>query len=133
MGRAARGVKAISLKKGDEVISMDSVIKGTTILTATENGFGKRTKIDDYRITNRGGKGIITIKITEKNGPVIGSLQVTEEDEIMLITNKGRIVRMKAKGISQMSRNTQGVRLLRLEEDEKAVAVTRLAETEDEE
>jgi len=133
MGRAARGVKAISLKKGDEVISMDSVIKGTSILTVTENGFGKRTNIDDYRITNRGGKGIITIKITEKNGPVIGSLQVTEDDEIMLITNKGKIVRMKAKGISLMSRNTQGVRLLRHEEEEKAVAVTRLAETEDEE
>jgi len=133
MGRAARGVKAISLKKGDEVISMDSVIKGTSILTVTENGFGKRTNIDDYRITNRGGKGIITIKITEKNGPVIGSLQVSEDDEIMLITNKGKIVRMKSKGISRMSRNTQGVRLLRLEEEEKAVAVTRLAETEDEE
>ena len=95
----------------------------------TANGYGKRTELAEYRVQTRGGKGIITIKTTERNGPVVAVATVTEADEVMLITNQGMLIRMPAKGISVIGRNTQGVRLITLEsKDEQVVAVARVAE-----
>ncbi|KPJ60489.1 MAG: hypothetical protein AMJ42_01455 [Deltaproteobacteria bacterium DG_8] len=130
MGRTARGVRGMTLDKDDEVIGMESIGEGATILTVTENGFGKRTNTSEYRIQGRGGMGIITIRTTARNGNVIGMKQVTNEDEIMLITNYGKIIRIKIKGISVIGRNTQGVKLFGVEKDEKVVGIAHLAEKE---
>jgi len=132
MGRATRGVKGISLGKGDQLISLD-VISGpnASLLSATENGYGKRTAVEEYPLHHRGGQGVITIKTSERNGPVMGVLQVTDEDGVMLITSGGKIVRLHAKDIRVLSRNTQGVRLVGLEPGEKVAAVSRLAEAEE--
>lgn len=131
MGRTAQGVRAIKLRKGDRVEGVELVNPGATILTATENGYGKRTATEEYREQNRGGIGIIGIRITSKNGPVAGCLQVADDDQIMLITNKGKIIRMEVKDISIIGRATQGVRLIGLEKGEKVVGVTRVAEKEE--
>src|SRR6185295_11609286 len=109
MGRTAYGVKGITLDEGDEVVSAEVVEKGTTLLTVTENGYGKRTEETEYRVQGRGGKGIIDIKTTERNGKVVGLVQVKDGDEVMLVTNGGMLIRMKAKEISVIGRNTQGV------------------------
>jgi len=130
MGRNTRGVRGITLGKDDEVIGMESIGEGATILTVTENGFGKRTNTSEYRIQGRGGMGIITIRTTARNGNVIGMKQVTNEDEIMLITNYGKIIRIKIKEISVIGRNTQGVKLFGVEKDEKVVGIAHLAEKE---
>jgi DNA gyrase subunit A len=111
---------------------MELLRPGQTILTVTEHGFGKRSPLDDYREQNRGGQGIITIKTTARNGPVVGILQVSDEDEIMLITSEGKILRLRVKGIPTMGRNTQGVRLMEPGEEEKLVSIARLAEREEE-
>ena len=133
MGRIAYGVKGITLSEGDEVVGAEVVEKGATLLTVTERGFGKRTKESEYRTQGRGGKGIIDIKTTARNGQVIGLIQVKEEDEIMLMTNAGTLIRMAAKEISVIGRNTQGVRLIALEnEEEKVVGVSRLPEIAEE-
>ncbi|MFZ5468113.1 MAG: DNA gyrase subunit A [Myxococcota bacterium] len=130
MGRAAYGVKGITLEEGDYVVGADLVEKGTTILTVTENGYGKRTEEGEYRVQGRGGKGIIDIKTTERNGRVVGVAQVKDEDEVMLVTNGGMLIRMKVKEISVIGRNTQGVRLISLESaSEKVAAVSRLPES----
>jgi DNA gyrase subunit A len=137
MGRSARGVKGITLEEGDEVVSAEvlSGADGTgqgmpTILTVTANGYGKRTELAEYRIQTRGGKGIITIKTTERNGPVVAASCVLDIEEVMLITNRGMLIRMQAKGISVIGRNTQGVRLITVEsKEEQVVAVARVAET----
>ncbi len=131
MGRTAHGVKGINLGKGDCLIGMEILEPGATILTVTENGYGKRTEAVQYRSQKRGGKGLINIKTTQRNGKVIGIKQVVDEDEIMIITNRGKIIRMKVKDISAIGRNTQGVRLIGLGEGEKAVGVARLAEREE--
>jgi DNA gyrase subunit A len=131
MGRQAYGVKGITLEEGDEVVGADVVEKGNTILTVTENGYGKRTEEAEYRLQGRGGKGIIDIKTTERNGKVVGLVQVTDGDEVMLVTNGGMLIRMRVKEISVIGRNTQGVRLIRLEEEEKVVALERMAEKEE--
>ena len=133
MGRGARGVIGIRLEEGDHVVSMallnpDS--KGA-MLTVCENGFGKRTDGEEYRVQNRGGVGIITIKTSERNGAVVSLLTVSPDDHLMVITDKGTIIRMPVKGISVVGRNTQGVRLVRLEEGERVGAVERLAEHEE--
>jgi DNA gyrase subunit A len=129
MGRGAYGVKGITLDEGDEVVSAELVEKATTILTVTENGYGKRTQEDEYRVQGRGGKGIIDIKTTDRNGTVVGAVQVRDEDEVMLVTNGGMLIRMKVKDISVIGRNTQGVRLISLEsQQEQVVAVSRLPE-----
>jgi DNA gyrase subunit A len=129
MGRAAFGVKGITLEGQDEVVSAEVVEPGKAILTVTQRGYGKRTEEAEYRVQGRGGKGIIDIKTTERNGPVVGVAQVSETDEIMIITNKGMLIRTPVKGISVIGRNTQGVRLITLEsEDEKVVGVTKIAE-----
>ena len=133
MGRQAYGVKGITLEDGDEVVGADVVEKDTTILTVTENGYGKRTEESEYRQQGRGGKGIIDIKTTERNGKVVGLVQVTDKDEVMLVTNGGMLIRMKAKEISVIGRNTQGVRLIALESaDEKVTGISKLPESEDE-
>jgi len=97
----------------------------------TENGFGKRTPLDEYRLQSRGGKGIITIKTTERNGCVVDIRQVTDENDLMLITDQGKIIRMPVAGLSVIGRNTQGVRLMVTEEQERIVAVARLAEKDE--
>ncbi len=133
MGRSAFGVKGITLEAGDEVVSTEVVEKDTTLLTVTENGYGKRTVEAEYRTQGRGGKGIIDIKTTERNGRVVGAVQVRDDDEVMLITNKGVLIRMRVKEISCIGRNTQGVRLITLEDaTEKVVGVSRLPKVEGE-
>jgi DNA gyrase subunit A len=133
MGRTAVGVIGVRLEKKDQVVSMEVLREKATVLTVTENGYGKRTDSDEYRVQGRGGSGIITIKTTDRNGPVVGVRQVTDDDDVMLITNRGKIIRMKVKGISVMGRNTQGVRLIQLDSGEKVVAFAKLAEKEEEE
>ena len=132
LGRASRGVRGITLSDGDELVGMEIVGEVSTILTITENGFGKRTATSEYRGQSRGGKGVITIKTSDRNGRVVGSLQVTDEDDIMMITDRGKIIRMAVKGISVIGRNTQGVKLIGMAPQERVVGVARLAEKEDE-
>ncbi|MFN0061830.1 MAG: DNA gyrase subunit A [Myxococcaceae bacterium] len=133
MGRTAYGVKGITLEDGDEVIGADVVEKGTTILTVTENGYGKRTEEPEYRCQGRGGKGIIDIKTTERNGKVVGIAQVKDTDEVMLVTDGGMLIRIKAKDISVIGRNTQGVRLITIGENEKVAGISSLPEVSGEE
>lgn len=131
MGRTAYGVKGITLEEGNEVIGMETITPDSTtsILTVTEGGYGKRTPVGDYRVQGRGGKGIISIKTTEKNGPAVGFLQVRDGDEIMLMAAQGKVIRCRVDDIREVGRNTQGVRILELEDDrDRVVAVARLAE-----
>ncbi|MFH1758896.1 MAG: DNA gyrase C-terminal beta-propeller domain-containing protein, partial [Pseudomonadota bacterium] len=135
IGRTARGVKGITLGKNDFLVSMDIITPGTlgaAILSVTEKGFGKRTPIEDYPLQSRGGKGVITIKTSPRNGNLVGVQQITEQDEVMLITDKGKIIRLRGEEISVIGRNTQGVKLIELEPGERVMAVTRLAEREEE-
>jgi DNA gyrase subunit A len=128
MGRVASGVRGMDLRDGDELVGMEILAPGATVLTVTENGFGKRTPLDDYRVQNRGGMGIITIRTSERNGKVIGIAQVVDDDQVMLVTNGGQVLRCKVKSISTMGRATQGVRVMDLAEGEKLVGMARLAE-----
>ena len=128
MGRVAAGNIGIRMGPDDEVVGMDILREGATILTVTENGYGKRTITDEYRRQARGGKGILTIKTTERNGPVIYSWQVIDEDQLMIITGHGKIIRLRASDISVIGRNTQGVKLIDLGEGEKVVSVAKLME-----
>jgi DNA gyrase subunit A len=130
MGRTAHGMRGIKISKDDEVVGMELVAPHTQILTVTANGYGKRTQASEYRIQNRGGSGIFTVKRTQKTGDVIGIKTVVEEDELMLISNKGKIIRLRAVDIPVQGRSTQGVRLITLEEGERVVAVAKLAEKE---
>jgi DNA gyrase subunit A len=132
MGRAAAGVKGLELRGGDEAVGMEIVRPGKSILTATRNGYGKRSRLEDYREQNRGGQGIITIKTSERNGPVVGILQVDDDDEIMLVTSAGKVIRMAAGGIPVLGRNTQGVRLMEPGDAERIASIARLAEDEEE-
>jgi DNA gyrase subunit A len=132
MGRATRGVIGIRLGKEDQLMAMEVVGAGTTILVATENGFGKRTKVEEYTIHNRGGQGMMAMKLTEKTGPIVGVLQVGENDQIMLISDHGKIIRMKVSDISIIGRVTQGVKLIDVEKGEKVTGLCRLAEDEEE-
>jgi DNA gyrase subunit A len=131
MGRTAYGVKGIQLDEGDAVVSLEVVRAGGTVLTVTRNGYGKRTSLDEYRLQNRGGKGLINIKTSERNGPVVGVNFLRGEEQVMLITEKGMIIRLNTADISTIGRNTQGVRLIQLEEGDHLVSVARLAERED--
>jgi DNA gyrase subunit A len=110
---------------------MEILSPGATILTATVRGYGKRTPLDDYRVQNRGGQGIITIRTSDRNGDVVGVAQVLDDDEVMLITGGGKVLRCRVSGISTMGRATQGVRLMDLGPGEEVVAVARLAERDD--
>jgi len=107
---------------------MEAIKEGETILTVTENGFGKRTKTEEYRRQSRGGKGILTIKTSERNGHVVYSYQVSDQDQLMIITERGKIIRLRAADISVIGRNTQGVKLIDLAEGEKVVGVAKLME-----
>jgi DNA gyrase subunit A len=154
MGRAAYGVWGIDLEKGDYVIGMattikpgapappkekvegepeviDVAVKGDLILSVTENGFGKRTPADEYRLTNRGGKGVINLKTTERVGKVVGIAQVDEKSEVMLISHYGKIIRMDSTTIRESGRNAQGVRLLNMEPGDKVAAAVVIAPEEE--
>ncbi|HYN03279.1 MAG TPA: DNA gyrase subunit A [Vicinamibacteria bacterium] len=131
MGRTAYGVKGIELDEGDAVVSLQVVRAGGTVLTVTRNGYGKRTTLDEYRIQSRGGKGLIDVKASDRNGPVVGVNFLRGEEQVMLITEKGMIIRLNTAEISTIGRNTQGVRLIQLEEGDHLVSVARLAERED--
>lgn len=132
MGRNTAGVRGVRLGKGDEVVGME-VLTGdqSPLLTVTEKGYGKRTEVPEYRVQSRGGTGIFTCKITERNGPVVGVMQVVEGEDIMLVTNKGKIIRTSVAEISIQGRNTQGVRLINVEAGEQVTSVARLAEKEE--
>ena len=125
IGRVSQGVIGIRLEEGDEVIGMESVIAGgqATLLAITENGFGKRTELDEYRVQIRGGKGVITYKITPKTGKLVGVRIATEDDDVMLITDTGTIIRLKVKDISVLGRSTQGVTLMRTNDGGKVVSI----------
>ncbi len=134
IGRTGMGVRGIKLGKNDKVVSMTilhSDNKDQTLLSVSENGFGKRTKVSEYRLQSRGGKGIINLKVTEKTGSVISIKLVSDQDELMIITTKGTLIRTKIKDIKTIGRNTQGVRLIKLKEGEKVSAVARIAEEDD--
>jgi DNA gyrase subunit A len=133
MGRTARGVKGVDLGKEDAAVSLAVVRPGGTILSVTAHGFGKRTPVEEYRLQGRGGKGLIDIKTTRRNGPVVGLKSLRGEEQVMLITEKGMIIRLSTADISIIGRNTQGVRLIQLEEGDRLVSVARLAEREDDE
>jgi DNA gyrase subunit A len=131
MGRAAYGVKGIELEAGDEVVALEVVAAGGTVLTVTENGYGKKTSLDEYRVQSRGGKGLINIKTSGRNGKVVGVKFLKGDEGVMLITEKGMIIRLNTADISTIGRNTQGVRLIQLEEGDHLVSVGRLAEREE--
>jgi DNA gyrase subunit A len=128
MGRTATGVRGVALADGDEVIGMEVIHPESSVLAVTANGYGKRTRIEDYRVQRRGGQGIINIKTTARNGPVVGVTQVVDGDDVMLITDAGKVLRCAVDGISTMGRATQGVRVMNLSSDESLVTVARLAE-----
>lgn len=128
MGRVAAGNIGIKMGSGDVVVGMEALDEGATILTVTENGYGKRTKSEEYRSQARAGKGILTIKTTERNGPVVYSYQVTNQDQLMIITEHGKIIRLRVGDISVIGRNTQGVKLIALAKGEKVVGVAKVME-----
>ena len=130
--RIARGVRGMRLDSGDRLVGMEALRYGATMFAVTENGFGKRTSIDEYPVHKRGGKGVITIKTNERNGTVVGVLEVQDDDDLMLVTDRGKIIRMQVKYISVISRNTQGVKLIDMESGERVVSAAALAEKEDE-
>jgi len=131
MGRAARGVKGIDVAPEDAVVGMEVIRPGGAILTVTERGFGKRTMPEKYPAQNRGGQGRLGIRVTPRNGPVMGILQVQEDDEVMLVTNGGKIMRLAVKGISLIGRVTQGVKLMDAEPGEQVVSLAKVAEQGD--
>ena len=135
MGRTAQGVIGIRLDNENYVIGMESIIEGNknaTLLAITENGFGKRTELDEYRVQTRGGKGVTTYKITPKTGKLVGARIATEEDDVMLITDTGTIIRLNVKDISVLGRSTQGVTLMRTNDGGKVVSIETLTPEIDE-
>jgi DNA gyrase subunit A len=131
MGRTAYGVRGVTLEENDAVVGVIAVRREASILVATEHGYGKRSPISEYRITGRGGKGIISIQTTERNGSVVAALEVVPDDEVMLITRGGIVIRMQVSGISEIGRNTQGVRLIGLEPGDQLIDVARVEESEE--
>jgi DNA gyrase subunit A len=133
MGRSAYGVRGISLREDDEVVAMDVVREGGTLLTVAQNGYGKRTELGEYRLQSRGGFGTINIQTSDRNGKVVGSAYVTDDDQVLLISQQGMILRTRAGDIRAIGRATQGVRLIGMDEGDMVVSVAKLAEREDEE
>ena len=131
IGRVARGVRGMRLAAGDYIVGMEVLSHGQTLFSVTENGYGKRTSIDEYPVQKRGGKGVITIKTSERNGQVVSIMLVEEVDDLMLMTNTGKIIRMHIKGISVISRNTQGVKLINMAKGEKVMGAVGLIEKEE--
>jgi DNA gyrase subunit A len=130
-GRIATGVRGMRLAEGDQIVGMEVLSHGQTLFAVTEHGYGKRTSIDEYPVQKRGGKGVISIKTSERNGPVVAILLVTEDDDLMLMTNIGKVIRTPISSISVISRNTQGVKVMGMEIVERVVGAARLAEKED--
>ncbi len=128
MGRVSRGIRGINLTDDDCLVGMEVLTDSETLMTITENGYGKRTSIDEYPLQKRGGMGVITIKTTERNGMVVAILLVTDDDDVMLISDRGKIIRMPVKDISIIGRNTQGIRLIRMSAGERVTSAARLAE-----
>ena len=120
------------LETGERIVGMQALQYGQTLFAVTENGFGKRTSIDEYPVHKRGGKGVITIKTSQRNGMVVSILEVQDEEDIMLVTDRGKIIRMPVSNISVISRNTQGVKLIGMEPSERVVSAACLAEKEEE-
>ncbi len=131
MGRTAYGVRGIALREGDEVVAMEVVREGGTLLTVAQNGYGKRTGLEEYRLQTRGGVGIINIQTSDRNGKVVGIAYVHEDDELMIISQQGMIIRMRAGDVRSIGRATQGVRLIGMEEGDEVVGIAKLAEKED--
>lgn len=131
MGRTAAGVRGMRLSPENKIVGMEVLSHGQTLFTITENGFGKRTSIDEYPVQKRGGVGVITIKTTERNGNVVAILLVEEDDDLMLMTDTGKLIRIPIKGVSVISRNTQGVKLIGMDQNEKVTSAARLAEKEE--
>ena len=131
MGRTTRGVKGITLGKGDIVIGAAVAEPDATVLSVTTNGYGKRSLFSDYRMQSRGGKGVINIKITDRNGPIVNLRTVTDRDELMMITSSAMVIRIPIAPIRVLSRNTQGVRLIKLNEGDEVVAVARVVSKEE--
>jgi DNA gyrase subunit A len=127
-GRIATGVRGMKISEGDRIVSMEVLSHGQTLFAVTENGFGKRTSIDEYPVHKRGGKGVIAIKTSQRNGSVVSILVVDEEDDVMLMTNIGKVIRTSIRGISVISRNTQGVKLIGVESGERVMGAARLGE-----
>ena len=128
MGRMAAGNTGIRLEDQDQVVSIEILNEGATIVTITENGYGKRTETKEYRVQKRGGKGVFSIKTSERNGPVVSANQITKHDELMILSGEGKIIRIRSADISVIGRHTQGVKLINLDTPEKVVAVARLME-----
>jgi DNA gyrase subunit A len=128
MGRDTTGVRGVALRKGDRVVTMEVLAKDGTIMTVAERGFGKRTELDEYRLQSRGGMGIINLKVTAKTGAVVGVKQVRDEDNLMLITQSGQIIRIHVGDIRVIGRSTQGVKVMDLEGEDRLVAVAKVAE-----
>ncbi len=126
MGRTAAGVRAVRLSKNDYVVGLEVALEIGALLTVTENGYGKRSPISEYRLIKRGGKGVINIKTTERNGNVVGIKTVMPHDEIMLVTSNGVVIRVPAEEISEVGRNTQGVRIMKIREGDKVKSITRI-------
>jgi DNA gyrase subunit A len=127
MGRATRGVRGINLRSGDRVIDMEVVDnENTSVLVLTENGYGKRTTFSEWRVQNRGGKGVITIKTTQRNGKVVSAFTVVDTDEIVMVTESGQLTRTRAGEFREIGRNTQGVRASRLAEGDRLVCAARV-------
>ena len=126
MGRGAAGVRGIKMPEGHEVIAL-TIVRDGMILTATENGYGKRTNVEDFPVQGRGGQGVIAIQTSERNGRTVGAALVGAEDEIMLISSNGTLVRTAVDDISVQGRNTQGVRLIRVESEQRLVGLARIA------
>jgi DNA gyrase subunit A len=133
MGRSARGVKGMTLRGADQVVDMVVIEAGKSLLTVCEKGLGKRSPIDEYRLTKRGGMGVINIRVTDKNGPVVGLKSVEDADEIMMITAKGIMLRTDLSEVREIGRATQGVRLIRVDAGDKLVSVAHIAREVDEE
>ncbi|MGH8007912.1 MAG: DNA gyrase C-terminal beta-propeller domain-containing protein, partial [Candidatus Binatia bacterium] len=131
-GRGTYGVKGITLEAGDAVVSLEILSQGATLLTVSSSGYGKRSEVEEYRVQSRGGKGIITMRATGKTGEVIDVRQVTDEDHLMLVTDSGRIIRLRMAELRVIGRNTQGVRLLNISPEERVVSLALLADKEDE-
>jgi DNA gyrase subunit A len=132
-GRVATGVRGMTLAAEEKLVSMEVLSYGQTLFTVTENGYGKRTSIDEYPVHKRGGKGVIAIKTSERNGKVVASLVVNDEDDVMLMTNIGKVIRTSIGGISVISRNTQGVKLIGVDAGERVVGAVRLGEKDEDE
>jgi len=126
MGRVAAGVRGIDVEEGDEVIAAEVVQENSALLTVTERGYGKRTPLDEYRLQGRAGKGIIDIKTGGRNGTVVGMVQIREGDDILVVTSKGKIIRVHAADVPSQGRNTWGVRVIDLDPDDQVGSVARV-------